>query len=528
MAGPHTRPHVRLLVGAVALVVLALLAAIADSRAVAGTPVFTTLDIAVGCIFVGAAVMAVGDDRERLLFGAVGPAWLAGSVLPAAQSLHQSMLAIALLAFPTGRIRGNAARLLALCAAVVMFQLVPQLGVAAVFAAVSVVALAQSRHTPTVASFPAAAGTTVAAALLFSWWAVRHSAAISPLVLYECALVTVAVGFPFATRSLARSRAMLADMALGDRRFAGLPGLELVLASLLADPQLRVDPWHPETNSYLPRVRQTVPAEQSSSDLLVFDGDQLLGRVTTSSSAVLDGPTAEGVAAAVRLTLVNRRLRDVQAQRVADEEASRRRLLAAADRERERIAGRLRMEAGEFLECALAELGGLPRAPDVETSAAIELAAAEVATAAGDISAIVSGVPATPLGCGRLAEALRVLAERSPVPVTLDIGDGTAAEAAVETTLFYVCSEAFTNVAKHADASQVVIHLRREDEKVFLRVHDDGRGGADPAGSGLRGLAARLAVAGGEFSLHSAPGAGTTVTAAVRAKDVAQVMKGDN
>jgi len=524
MAGPHTRPRVRLLVvavAAVAFVVLALLAAIADSRAVGGTPVFTTLDIAVGCIFVGAAVIAVGDNRERLVFGAVGAAWLAGSVLAEAQSLHQGLLVVALLTFPSGRLSGIPRRMGAVGAVAVAFGVLPQLWVAALFAAAAIVALVAARGAPA-AVFPAVSGSTVAAVLLFTWWSVRNSS-LSPLVLYESALIAVAIGFPFATRRIARFRALLTDTVLGDERLAGLPGLRLVLADALGDPGLSIDLWDSNAAGYVDPDGRSCPGVHSLADLRVFDGDQLLARVVTSSSAVLDGPTAQAVGTAVRLTVVNSRLHDLQVQRVADVRASRARLLAAADRERERIAERLRTETGVFLQGAIAELAGRIPASNVETSALIELAAVEIATAADEILRIVSGVPAVPLGDGRLDEAIGALAARSPLPVTVEVAEGMAADGSLETTLFYVCSEALANAAKHSAATQVVIDLRRDGEQILLSVHDDGRGGADSGGSGLQGLAARLAAVGGHFALDSPAGGGTTVSASLPASDGGQL-----
>jgi hypothetical protein len=107
---------------------------------------------------------------------------------------------------------------------------------------VTVVAFATGGSNRPVAVYPAAAAAAVAAVLVFSWWAVWRSAVVSPLVLYEAILIAVAIGFPPAMRAVARSRARLADRVLGDARVAGLPGLQLVLAGVLDDPDLRIDP----------------------------------------------------------------------------------------------------------------------------------------------------------------------------------------------------------------------------------------------------------------------------------------------
>jgi signal transduction histidine kinase len=99
--------------------------------------------------------------------------------------------------------------------------------------------------------------------------------------------------------------------------------------------------------------------------------------------------------------------------------------------------------------------------------------------------------------------------------VILDVDEGAAGEAAVETALFYVSSEALANAVKHAQASQVTVDLHRTGRRLELRVADDGRGGADPKGSGLTGLADRVAAVGGRLRVDSSPGAGTVVAAVV-------------
>jgi signal transduction histidine kinase len=92
-----------------------------------------------------------------------------------------------------------------------------------------------------------------------------------------------------------------------------------------------------------------------------------------------------------------------------------------------------------------------------------------------------------------------------------------ASDPDTEATLFYVCSEALTNAVKHATASQIDIAINRVDDAVVVTVADDGCGGADPSGSGLQGLADRLAARGGQLRVVSPPGAGTTVTATIPA-----------
>jgi signal transduction histidine kinase len=86
----------------------------------------------------------------------------------------------------------------------------------------------------------------------------------------------------------------------------------------------------------------------------------------------------------------------------------------------------------------------------------------------------------------------------------------------VEVTAYYVASEALTNVAKHAQASEVRIAVDVDDAWVSVTIRDDGTGGADPLrGSGLVGLHDRVAALGGTLTVQSEPGAGTVLIAQI-------------
>jgi signal transduction histidine kinase len=87
--------------------------------------------------------------------------------------------------------------------------------------------------------------------------------------------------------------------------------------------------------------------------------------------------------------------------------------------------------------------------------------------------------------------------------------------AAIEATAYFVVAEALTNVAKHSDAAHAEVGVFVEDGSLRLRVLDDGVGGAQPDGSGLLGLADRLAVLHGRLYVESPRGGGTLVEAAI-------------
>jgi signal transduction histidine kinase len=493
---------------AVAVAVLSVLAARADVAAGASSG-YVAADLAVGVAFAGAALVAVGAAAERLLVAGAGVAWLAGSVFAEARSSHQGVLLFALLAFPDGRIRGPVRVSLAAAAAVVAFGLVPQVGVAALFAAVAAVALLGAARLR--GAFPAAAGGVLASALLYAWWAGRQDAPAPPLAVYEAALLTVAAGFAVATRLVGRDAARLADTALGGGLSAGLPGLREVLAGLLGDPGLRIEVWDPVADQFRdPATGGTRPAEPRPA-FPIRDAGAVVARVVTGSRAMADPPTEAAVGTAVALAVANHRLREAHERHVAELEAARRRLLAVTDRERDRAAQALRTGVIAALDRAAAELARR----DSDGLASLRDAAIELDQAAADVQRIVVGAPPSALGDGRLLAAVESLAATSPIPVTVGVDPALAADPAVETALFYVCSEALTNVAKHSGAGRAWIDLRSVSGHVVLVVGDDGCGAADPRGSGLQGLADRLAAVGGWLTVTSPPGGGTVVTATV-------------
>jgi signal transduction histidine kinase len=111
-----------------------------------------------------------------------------------------------------------------------------------------------------------------------------------------------------------------------------------------------------------------------------------------------------------------------------------------------------------------------------------------------------------------LEAALANMADRSPVPVRLQVSLDRRLPAEVEATAYFVVSEALTNVARHARAEIVDITVSLDHRRLTVEVTDDGVGGAEAsAGSGLQGLADRLAALDASLDIVSPPGGGTTV-----------------
>jgi signal transduction histidine kinase len=148
-----------------------------------------------------------------------------------------------------------------------------------------------------------------------------------------------------------------------------------------------------------------------------------------------------------------------------------------------------------------------------EMAVALDDAAAELRLALVELRELARGIHPVILSEAGLGPALVSLAERSPIPVTVTAVPPERLPSRVEETAYYVASEALANAAKHAHATAVSISARRLEGELLVEVGDDGVGGADPDGSGLRGLADRVAALDGQLRVHSPAGKGTRVTA---------------
>jgi signal transduction histidine kinase len=133
-----------------------------------------------------------------------------------------------------------------------------------------------------------------------------------------------------------------------------------------------------------------------------------------------------------------------------------------------------------------------------------------------EVQEIARGIHPRILSSGGLGPALETLAERSSIPVTVEMPTDARLPEKVEVTAYYVASEALTNAAKHAEASAVCITVAVDDRWVVLTIRDDGVGGADRSqGSGLMGLHDRVAALGGTLAVQSELGAGTALIARI-------------
>jgi signal transduction histidine kinase len=220
------------------------------------------------------------------------------------------------------------------------------------------------------------------------------------------------------------------------------------------------------------------------------------------------------IAAATGLAISNSATQAEIRRRIVMVDASRERLVHAADAQGRRIESAL--ESGVDARLThVAELltsAAALRPEDAQLGAVL----VELAAARERLRDFSRGVYPATLRSGGLVTALDDLAARSPVPVEMTSPAPARYEPAVESTLYFVCSEVLANVAKHARARRVTIELEEDPTGPVLRIADDGIGGANvAAGSGLRGLADRVEALGGSFVIDDRPGGGTSVVARV-------------
>jgi signal transduction histidine kinase len=199
-------------------------------------------------------------------------------------------------------------------------------------------------------------------------------------------------------------------------------------------------------------------------------------------------------------------------------EASRARIVAAGDDERRKLERNLHDGAQQRLVSLSLSLrlaqGRLRSDPD-GAEELLEGSREELAQALEELRELARGIHPAVLTDRGLEAALEALAARSPLPVEIN-GASCELPAQVEAAAYYVVSEALANVTKYAQASAVEVTVERMNGIALVEVADDGVGGADPLrGSGLRGLADRVAALSGQLDVESPPGAGTRIRAEI-------------
>jgi len=195
---------------------------------------------------------------------------------------------------------------------------------------------------------------------------------------------------------------------------------------------------------------------------------------------------------------------------------SRVRILQAGDDARRKLERDLHDGAQQRLVGLALDLRLAREKLDDDPSAAaamLDEASTELARATAELRELARGIHPAVLSDRGLEAAVELLADRAPLPVRIDASlDGRLPEP-VEAAAYFVIAEALTNVVRHSGAERAEIGVRRDNGRLLVEVSDDGAGGADTEGSGLRGLADRVAALDGNLEVAGVAGTGTTVRA---------------
>ena len=232
-----------------------------------------------------------------------------------------------------------------------------------------------------------------------------------------------------------------------------------------------------------------------------------------------------GFAFAVGRDVTERRAADAElreAQRMleasrAELAASRARIVAAADEERRRVVRDLHDGAQQRLvhtTITLKLAQSALQSGEESTAKLVSEALDHAERATAELRELSHGILPAALTDGGLRAGVGVLTARMPLPVENGVSVGRL-PAAVEATAYFVVCEALTNVVKHARAGHAEVTARIEEGSLAVQVSDDGVGGAQPDGSGLVGLADRLATLDGLLRVETPSGGGTLITAAI-------------
>lgn len=469
-------------------------------------------DLGVGVAFAVLAVLAGTRSRGAALLAVlVVLTWAAGSVLPeVAPFWHRGPLIHLLLTFPVARPDTR----LTLGAVIVGYvaALVPGVWGSDGVALVLAVALAVSARAGSgrARKGAASAGTVLLGVTIAGGVVVRAvvttADAIAPVLVAYCTVLMV-IAAMLVRALLRRQPGTVSDLVveLAERPS---PTLAQQLGAALGDPKLRVGYWDREAREFRTADGSRIPVppdRHGDRAVTVVDRGGSPFAALAHHRAVADDPElVESIRHLTLLTAANDALRQDLRASAGEVDASRRRLLVAEDDERRRLSTRL---ADEVADPLAAVRERIEKTADHDLSAGAERVLSRLVR-------VSAGLHPAELD-GGLAPAIEAVVRRNPVPVELeiDLPDGSPGDPEIERAAYYLLTEALTNVGRHAAATSVQVSVSsRGPGDLLVRVADDGAGGADPSfGSGLAGLADRVAAVGGALRIDSARGDGTVV-----------------
>jgi signal transduction histidine kinase len=294
------------------------------------------------------------------------------------------------------------------------------------------------------------------------------------------------------------------------------------LARALGDPSLELAYWLPDDRRFVDASGRPIELPPAGSGRAVTPVE----REGAYIAALLHDPVldeqrehVEAVGSAASLALENERLDAELRAKVEELRDSRQRMLRIGLEERRRLERDLHDGAQQRLvSMALNMRLARDRLRD-EPEAAERLldgAGEELDAALDELRELARGIHPAVLSDRGLEPALEALAHRAPLPVELRATPDVRLPEAVELAAYFVVSEALTNVVKYARATHATVNVASDNGRLVVQVVDDGIGGADPGrGTGLRGLADRLAILEGRLEVDSEAGRGTKITARI-------------
>ena len=318
------------------------------------------------------------------------------------------------------------------------------------------------------------------------------------------------------------ARASVADLVVELGQTPTPARLRDALANALGDPSLQVAYWSPTQDRFVDAAGEVMelPADGTGQAVTMLERNGVPEAAIIHDAILLEEPgLIASVASAMRLAVQNDRLAaEVEAQ-LEEVRASRARIVEAGDVERRRVERDLHDGAQQRLVSLSLELQVARRAlgdgGDPAVRRSLDRAAEEALAALAELRDLALGIHPLILTESGLGAAVESLADRTSVDVSVDIGSERYSPA-VEGAAYFVISEALTNVTKYAKATKAMVRVRGLDDHLSIEVEDDGIGGADPrSGSGLRGLADRLAALDGTITVVSPIGGGTRIGARI-------------
>ena len=294
-----------------------------------------------------------------------------------------------------------------------------------------------------------------------------------------------------------------------------------MLAESLGDRTLSVAYWLPDRKLFVDEsghvVRMPEPGSGRSWTAVERDGRRVAAIIHDAELAT--GPELVNAAAAgAALAIDNERLKANLRARVEELRVSRIRIVEAQDHARRRIERDLHDGAQQQLVSLSLDLRLLKSKLNGNEAAAetVDAISNKLATALAELRELARGIHPVILTERGLVPAVAALAQRAPVPVEANISIHQRLTPAIESAAYFVVAEALTNVAKYAQAENVVVDLSRVGDEIVVVTEDDGVGGADiETGTGLRGLIDRLSALDGTLELETPEGGGTRLIARI-------------